>query len=103
MEVSKTPSRRRFFFPPETSIVRVDWWMERRTDDNLYPSIFFIKNTILIYTQGDILKYLDKFPVGLKFWSSWGSGCKNLKTPSRLDFFEIVLKVEKNTKDFPVK
>ena len=32
-----------------------------------------------------------------------GSGCKYSKTPSRLDFFEIVLKVEKNTKDFPVK
>ena len=46
---------------------------------------------------------LNKFLVGFKFWSSWGSGCKNSKTPSRLDFFEIVLKVEKNTKDFPVK
>ena len=40
--------------------------------------------------------------MGLKFWSSWGSGCKYSKTPSRLDFFDIILKVEKNTKDFPV-
>ena len=28
-----------------------------------------------------------KFLVGIKFWSSLGSGCKNSKTPSRLDFF----------------
>ena len=35
-----------------------------------------------------------KFLVGFIFWSSWGSGCKKSKTPSRLDFFEIVLKVD---------
>ena len=32
--------------------------------------------------------------MGFKFWSSWGSGCKKSKTPSRLDFFEFVLKVD---------
>ena len=32
-----------------------------------------------------------------------GPNKKNTKTPSRLDFFEIVLKVEKNTTDFHVK
>ena len=35
-----------------------------------------------------------KFLVGLKCWSSWGSGCKNSKTPSRWDFLKIVLKVD---------
>ena len=32
--------------------------------------------------------------VGLKFWTSWGPGCKNSKSPSRLDFFSIILKVD---------
>ena len=35
-----------------------------------------------------------KFLVGLKCWSSWGSGCKNSKTPSRWYFLKIVLKVD---------
>ena len=43
----------------------------------------------------------QKFLVRFKFWSSWGPK-KNSKTPSRLDTFEIILKVEKNTKDFHV-
>ena len=29
----------------------------------------------------------EKFLVGFKFWSSLGSGYKNLKTPSKVDFF----------------
>ena len=39
-----------------------------------------------------ILKYIkkncpDKFLVDFKFWSSWGSECKILKLPFRIDFF----------------
>ena len=41
--------------------------------------------------------------VGFKFWSRWGTEYKKSKKPYRLDFFEIVLKVKKNTEDFPVK
>merc|ERR1712155_308054 len=61
------------------------------------PLIFFILRYIKHYTHSELYIYIknpDKFLVGFKFWSSWGSGCKNSKPPSRLDFFEIVLKVD---------
>ena len=32
--------------------------------------------------------------MGLKVWTSWGPGCKNSKSPSRLDFLKIIQKVE---------
>ena len=45
---------------------------------------------ILIY----IFEYCPhKFLVGLKLWSSWGSGCKNSKTSCWQDIFKISLKV----------
>ena len=72
---------------------------------------FFVYNFLennMVYTL-DIRVYINIyinthniFLVGFIFSTSWGSGHKNSKTPSRLDFFKIVLKVRKNTKDFPV-
>ena len=62
-----------------------------------------IWNSILKYTCIFTKNCPHKFRLGFKFWSSLGSGCKNSKTAPTLDFFEIVLKVEKNTKDLPVK
>ena len=41
-----------------------------------------------------VQNFPHKFLVGLKFWSSWGSGCKNSKTLSRQDFVKIILKVD---------
>ena len=69
------------------------------------PSIFFIRCGYIDHVS--IYLYIakscpHKFLVGLKLWSSWGSEEKKAKTPSRLDFFEIVLKVEKINKDFSV-
>ena len=53
-----------------------------------YPLIFFIFRYIKHYTHIYLYIYIyikkcpDKFLVGLKFWTSWGSGLKNSKTPS---------------------
>ena len=51
--------------------------------------------SIYPYTYHYIYKSCpNKFLVGLKFWTSWGPGYKNSKSPSRMDFFKIILKVD---------
>ena len=94
IEVSKTPSMRRLLFQKPLLCGWMGGWVDGRTDDNLGPSIFFI----LIYIQHNTDIYLsqykkmrDKFPVGLKFWSSWGDAPTILKiTILRRLFSKIV-------------
>jgi len=43
-----------------------------------------------------------KFLVGFDFGKVGGPNKKNSKTPAMFDFFEIVLKVKKNIKDFHI-
>ena len=80
---------------------RSDWdeWMDGipKVSFNFFI-LRYIKYHTHIYLNIYIYIYAScphTFFVGFKFWSSWGSGYKNSKTPSRLDFFEIVLKVKK--------
>ena len=62
--------------------------------------VYSLDIRVYIYIQN--ISVQNNILVGLIFSTSWGSGHKNSKTPPRLDFILIVLKVKKNTKDFPV-
>ena len=55
--------------------------------------VYTLDIEVYIYIQNIFVQ--NNFLVGLIFSTSWGSGHKNSKTPSRLDFLKIVLKVKK--------
>ena len=69
--------------------------MDGQTVYDKSPFTFFIfrviKNRLHIYIG--IYKFSAQIFCGLKFRSKMGSGCKNSKSPSRVDFF-IIIKVD---------
>ena len=73
----------------EGRVVRTD--RTGRDGNQKCPFIFFILRYIDYNTH--IYLYIkncpDKFLVGFKFLSNWGSGCKNSKTPRYVVFLNI--------------
>ena len=75
-------------------VVRVDRW-DDMDGSHFGPLSFFV----LRYIKHQLHIYLNimqscpnKFLEGFEIWTSWGSGEKNSKTPTRGDFFLIILK-----------